>query len=121
MKKPWNPRRPRTPPSKTPSSFLPPFSPSVPSSSPTSPYISWDTLISRIQRLHATRLAIQRARGTLFRQYLCPIVISLPQNFLKRAVPYKNKKKKFYPRKLDSFVPSTILHFQLVKISPLKN
>lgn len=94
MKKPWNPRRPRhPPPSNTPSSFLLLFPPSVLSSSPTSPYISWDTLISRIQQLHATRFTIQKARSTFFLS-LFMSDCNISRRILKRAVYLcKNKKK----------------------------
>lgn len=121
MKKPWNPsstaRHPRR---KTPSSFLLLFSPPLPPprsilGSPTSPYISWDTLISRIQRLRAaTRLAIQKARGTLFRQYLCPIVISPAEFWRERFSIFVKIKKNMLSSQTGCVRSITILRSEYI-------
>lgn len=92
MKKQGNPR-PRHPPSKAPSSFLPPFYsfsvlPLV-ILEPTSPYISWDTFNSRIQHFRAARFNRESLKPTFY-QYLCLITTFLSE-FKKKVLFTKIK------------------------------
>lgn len=68
------------PPLKAPSSFLPlSLLLLLVILEPTSPYISWDTFISRIQQFRATRFNRESPKPTFY-HYLCWIAIFLSES-----------------------------------------